>query len=180
MRHKTPNQDHLHIRGEYTYQQSGEAHFEGSPPHTWRIRKFETKMQWNMGITSTYVENTRVNSIAFLKYWDHLHIRGEYPIRDSPELTKMGSPPHTWRIQSVSTIMHANFRITSTYVENTSVHDAKRFWARDHLHIRGEYGMRLRIFSLMVGSPPHTWRILKTHKIKIVGNGITSTYVENT
>ena len=77
----------------------------------------------------------------------------------------MGSPPHTWRILSSigSAIMTA--RITSTYVENTVRHNDRLDALRDHLHIRGEYKKIMVQVRLIVGSPPHTWRIRNAFKI---------------
>ena len=50
----------------------------GSPPHTWRILLLETSIEFNVRITSTYVENTLPVFLFFRGIWDHLHIRGEY------------------------------------------------------------------------------------------------------
>ncbi len=30
---------------------------------------------------------------------------------------------------------------------------------KDHLHIRGEYTMKIISIDMALGSPPHTWRI---------------------
>ena len=53
-----------------------------------------------------------------------------------------------------------NNGITSTYVENTSATVVK--------------------FPSIIGSPPHTWRILTVVVLLFYSLGITSTYVENT
>ena len=50
----------------------------------------------------------------------------------------------------------------------------------DHLHTRGEYGDSKYIGGGVMGSPPHTWRILHLDKVSIFVRGITSTHVENT
>ena len=54
----------------------------------------------------------------------------------------------------------SDFRITSTYVENTTVPYWQGSGTRDHLHIRGEYA--------------------NVPEVETVDNRITSTYVENT
>ena len=72
-------------------------------------------------------------------YWDHLHIRGEYETLAFLVLTKLGSPPHTWRIQLIGCKRTIQRRITSTYVENTLGNAVTVTIDRDHLHIRGEY-----------------------------------------
>ncbi len=51
---------------------------------------------------------------------------------------------------------------------------------QDHLHIRGEYADQGRAIMNSLGSPPHTWRILKNCRIVEIFKRITSTYVENT
>ena len=50
------------------------------------------------GITSTYVENTSADATSTGFGEDHLHIRGEYLKKKSLKFSKLGSPPHTWRI----------------------------------------------------------------------------------
>ena len=92
----------------------------------------------------------------------------------------IGSPPHTWRILTCHQNDRQNYRITSTYVENTLSGSSSGVGSWDHLHIRGEYlGYDCdRIEG--TGSPPHTWRILIRINARCSSNGITSTYVENT
>ena len=51
-----------------------------------------------LGITSTYVENTERQSAEGNQPQDHLHIRGEYNVGFSDLGSLKGSPPHTWRI----------------------------------------------------------------------------------
>ena|SRR5699024_6045502 len=71
-------------------------------------------------------------------------------------------------------------RITSTHVENTSlsIRLVISFW--DHLHTRGEYSVLVLLAGTLVGSPPHTWRILIYAILSYKILGITSTHVENT
>ena len=71
------------------------------------------------GITSTYVENTAFYNFCALFGQDHLHIRGEYAGEQIVEMADLGSPPHTWRIHVLWVRQRKQFRITSTYVENT-------------------------------------------------------------
>ena len=113
------NEDHLHIRGEYSDIPIITKGNIGSPPHTWRIHKHIVKASVLNRITSTYVENTFWGGIK--KAWDkdHLHIRGEYKTSASSWSTRLGSPPHTWRILAKLWRKPWAVRITSTYVENT-------------------------------------------------------------
>ena len=111
---------------------------------------------------------------------DHLHIRGEYNNRLVYHLVLSGSPPHTWRIRSYGQRTTIFIRITSTYVENTQTLNSINTQQQDHLHIRGEYlYVQLQALQLQ-GSPPHTWRILKSGLELRCRMRITSTYVENT
>ena len=92
----------------------------------------------------------------------------------------LGSSPHTWRILSMTTICSNVTRIISTYVENTVIGLCEMYQVKDHLHIRGEYSMLTVISQLLIGSSPHTWRILfKLFQLLLVRR-IISTYVENT
>ena len=126
------------------------------------------------------MENTDWLNEVHFRAKDHLHIRGEYGYASSTNHGGRGSPPHTWRIHNSDKSAAKNFRITSTYVENTTL-DLKQYRKfRDHLHIRGEY-IRFAIINFgFAGSPPHTWRIRTVEARAISNPGITSTYVENT
>ena len=136
---RNKSQDHLHIRGEYRLRSYLIAQLQGSPPHTWRIPYPLRTESYKTGITSTYVENTINPAKPSADRQDHLHIRGEYLSLITRLLHKVGSPPHTWRIQSQVLQSYPVLRITSTYVENTIP----------------EIQYRQRLY----GSPPHTWRI---------------------
>ena len=85
-----------------------------------------------------------------------------------------------WRIPQSRTAPTKSVRITSTYVENTYMWRATARISWDHLHIRGEYGNSMNSAWSMVGSPPHTWRILRLITNVNGISRITSTYVENT
>lgn len=106
---------------------------------------------------------------------------GEY-LSDSITTAELsGSPPHVWRIHALKDMSKEEIGITSTLVENTDIWSSLLNYFKDHLHTRGEYlhGLNglvnlVRITStlventnlimstalLLVGSPPHSWRIL--------------------
>ena len=153
------DEDHLHIRGEYSLVIKRSFFMLGSPPHTWRIPIFFSFNVVLFRITSTYVENTNIDCIKNIINRDHLHIRGEYPSRRRFQRSKRGSPPHTWRIHNHNFSSWIFNRITSTYVENTMVKATQCLILQDHLHIRGEYGYYCYGRTWEEGSPPHTWRI---------------------
>ena len=75
----------------------------------------------SVGITSTYVENTKADELGIPFAQDHLHIRGEYKSPLAVLIALLGSPPHTWRIRLLHLFHHSRLRITSTYVENTKL-----------------------------------------------------------
>ena len=77
-RQQTKVEDHLHIRGEYSYFCKIHAILKGSPPHTWRILTKTWSQILITRITSTYVENTFSTWKLQQCNKDHLHIRGEY------------------------------------------------------------------------------------------------------
>ncbi len=173
-------QDHLHIRGEYQSWHQLKKLMLGSPPHTWRILWIVGYNHTKVGITSTYVENTLKLCQASRASGDHLHIRGEYVSIFNYLTHGIGSPPHTWRILSADLLVIDDPGITSTYVENTSPITCLPQELQDHLHIRGEYAENIYCITLLVGSPPHTWRIHGGANDRQDGQRITSTYVENT
>ena len=51
--------DHLHIRGEYNSKVTFDIPISGSSPHTWRIPATKAFTKDEVGIISTYVENTQ-------------------------------------------------------------------------------------------------------------------------
>ena len=131
-------------------------------------------------IISTYVENTSLVKFNVLPGQDHLHIRGEYTVALKNFEKQLGSSPHTWRILFKASSHTYHTGIISTYVENTSLVKFNVLPGQDHLHIRGEY-LRLLVDAWKIlGSSPHTWRILFNAFASGHNSRIISTYVENT
>ena len=118
--HTVTHKDHLHMCGEYWYLNSTRVLRQGSPPHVWRILCTFYFGYLRQRITSTCVENTFKNYQFLLWFRDHLHMCGEYWYLNSTRVLRQGSPPHVWRILYVSVQHMADFRITSTCVENTN------------------------------------------------------------
>ena len=71
-------------------------------------------------------------------------------------------------------------RIISTYVKNTLSPDEGFTFAKDHLHLRGEYYQKSENVTALQGSSPLTWRILRIDGDLDNDMRIISTYVENT
>ena len=63
---------------------------------------------------------------------------------------------------------------------NTKNRQDTRQPARDHPHIHGEYHTRRSLILIDVGSPPHTWGILRHVVLASYRVGITPTYMGNT
>ena len=131
--------DDLHIRGEYWCPPTNTPVRLGWPPHTWRIPTPELSSTVKLGMTSTYVENTLSYLSRLMEREDDLHIRGEYKMLLNRALPMKGWPPHTWRILKNRVGNNPTLRMTSTYVENTSLFIRFLQLDRDDLHIRGEY-----------------------------------------
>ena len=106
------------------------------------------------------MENTLPVNFFVKIFEDHLHIRGEHSLVDVIEVTKLGSPPHTWRTLKFPFSSRSFLRITSTYVENTTPEQVEQYKKEDHLHIRGEHLVPNMTYYPRMGSPPHTWRTL--------------------
>ena len=119
-------------------------------------------------------------SWAKLQFNNHIHIRGENNTDDDDSMIKAGSPPHTWRKHPAIIFEIYAIRITSTYVEKTTVQISKEINPQDHLHIRGENRQPVATYETKWGSPLHTWRKhLIEHRFGHPQR-ITSTYVEKT
>ena len=118
------------------------------------------KLGFCLRITSTYVENTFEYIVRNINPKDHLHILGEYSSWLISKDSRIGSPPHTWRIPDSTFNTRIYLRITSTYLENTLLTFVNHVFSK--------------------GSPPHTWRILWVFMFSKNLLRITSTYVENT
>ena len=113
------HEDHPHIRGEYATAFLEPVAMIGSPPHTWGIPKVTRSSLATPRITPTYVGNTPRNDVNFRTGWDHPHIRGEYNWLSTITIIDVGSPPHTWGIQSNLYMTSYTMGITPTYVGNT-------------------------------------------------------------
>ena len=114
-------QDHLHIRGENSVLVLLAGTLVGSPPHTWRKRYTTDEISLIFRITSTYVEKTFLFCKFLARLQDHLHIRGENRSWFINCHMRLGSPPHTWRKPDFLACILLVIRITSTYVEKTTV-----------------------------------------------------------
>ena len=86
------------MRGEYVMGISISVIFLGSPPHAWGILTSKTLVISAGRITPTCVGNTCNLSIIGPPFWDHPHMRGEYPLICSLYHLVLGSPPHAWGI----------------------------------------------------------------------------------
>ena len=111
---------------------------------------------------------------------DHPHIHGEYQSKLNANLIKEGSPPHTWGIPAWETEVGEPVRITPTYMGNTSTAIIPQRSVQDHPHIHGEYTACVSQEREFLGSPPHTWGILKPVAVAIMQRRITPTYMGNT
>ena len=152
----------------------------GSPPHVWRILQLILPIFKTEGITSTCVENTPLLGIFLKVILDHLHMCGEYFKKPLIDTDRTGSPPHVWRILIGAAVSAVSKGITSTCVENTNSYHVVWKIYQDHLHMCGEYRMFRKLKPLIIGSPPHVWRIPQTKGKSKRKTRITSTCVENT
>ena len=151
--------DHPHIHGEYSPINVCSASVAGSPPHTWGIQHQSRLLVQEDRITPTYMGNTERNVFKQCLFTDHPHIHGEYEQSFKRTERGLGSPPHTWGIPMVNHGATARVGITPTYMGNTRVRVKRIGVAKDHPHIHGEYGKRIRYLAKQSGSPPHTWGI---------------------
>ena len=174
------DRDHLHLRGEHFSVQLCILRFLGSPPLTWRTPKRIRYHHTIIGITSTYVENTKRCSCKCTIIKDHLHLRGEHQSKYQKASKLSGSSPLTWRTLMLWKAILNITRITSTYVENTFRLRQECGPCGDHLHLRGEHLNDLINVALGEGSPPLTWRTPFCICSLRLCLRITSTYVENT
>ena len=111
--------DHPHIHGEYCGGNHSPISPQGSPPHTWGIHNGLRESAKSNRITPTYMGNTSSAVLSAAIFKDHPHIHGEYLFGQRPKLTRLGSPPHTWGIQTESHRLANDQWITPTYMGNT-------------------------------------------------------------
>ena len=98
-------EDHLHLRGEHAGLIDMYNAKSGSPPLTWRTLSNFQGASLDVGITSTYVENTSNSVLPFCQFLDHLHLRGEHSSNNNWVDLSKGSPPLTWRTLNSATNM---------------------------------------------------------------------------
>ena len=152
----------------------------GSPPHTWGILSAYVQILAIRRITPTYMGNTVVSGVVKVANKDHPHIHGEYTTNIAITKRGRGSPPHTWGIHLAILPVRSILRITPTYMGNTDHTGGINMANEDHPHIHGEYCVVKNMIQLILGSPPHTWGILKHLMQDVQTAGITPTYMGNT
>ena len=91
-----------------------------------------------------------------------------------------GSPPHTRGIRDY--VLHWNEcrRFTPAYAGNTRQHRHRRKNSRVHPRIRGEYIACVFLFTIVLGSPPHTRGIPPGHGLQSLFQRFTPAYAGNT
>ena len=108
----------------------------------------------------------------------HLHIRGENVKSRNGRCLDRETPPHTWRKSPRRGRRKASTGNTSTYVEKMPRLKRRTSGTWKHLHIRGENWGAKQGLSVLVETPPHTWR-KSSGSLPIRGvKRNTSTYVE--
>ena len=95
-------------------------------------------------------------------------------------MVRLGSSPHTWRSLFEYDQWCCSLRIISTYVEITDKASLIFWLTKDHLHIRGDHQVFLRVHWANGGSSPHTWRSQAGYVASVFPDRIISTYVEIT
>ena len=131
-------------------------------------------------ITPTYMGNTRKGIEQDIKRRDHPHIHGEHCSYSSHALLSQGSPPHTWGTPNFWLTYFVVFRITPTYMGNTSVSFKFLIPLEDHPHIHGEHNLDNSDKWTVSGSPPHTWGTRIDPSSCNGDDRITPTYMGNT
>ena len=131
-------------------------------------------------ITPTCVGNTATSTIQMTENWDHPHLRGEYLLSCMHACLSPGSPPLAWGILLDIGGGTCYQGITPTCVGNTRLPLRPLWVIWDHPHLRGEYAYSSTFISVLLGSPPLAWGILKFLKKLIISNRITPTCVGNT
>ena len=131
-----------------------------TPPRTWRRRTTPPRFVVEFGNTSTDVEKTADRPPSELWSRKHLHGRGE-DNRDCLELV-------------------VAFRNTSTDVEKTGRIDRRSREGEKHLHGRGEDMINACMSSVVVETPPRTWRRRPLPRLRAARGRNTSTDVEKT
>ena len=152
--------------------------FAETPPHTWR--KFFATMIDLLAKrnTSTYVEKMATQKLCTNRTQKHLHIRGENLFVPIFLISKVETPPHTWRKFYPCPNAESSQRNTSTYVEKILAQYARTLREGKHLHIRGENLLKLTRKAPVEETPPHTWRKFNENEDDFLNFRNTSTYVE--
>ena len=91
----------------------------------WGIRLSIAYLNGCIGITPTYVGNTRLVFREFEHDEDHPHVCGEYKTGNDTKNGTTGSPPRMWGILVVFAVRAFGYGITPTYVGNTVLEGAR-------------------------------------------------------
>ena len=117
--HCTECQKHLHVRGEDFSEFAKKLLSEETPPRTWRRQTKSVLSNRPCRNTSTYVEKTAKAANQSKLKWKHLHVRGEDKHGVTITMSRVETPPRTWRRLSNAELIRIIAGNTSTYVEKT-------------------------------------------------------------
>ena len=132
---------------------------EELPPRTRRILFPHLKRGHVFGTTSAYAENTPPTNLPAYQVWNYLRVRGEYLHSETIIRACRELPPRTRRILTGSNAETMELGTTSAYAENTLSSVCYKFFERNYLRVRGEYGGPTNRPTIAAELPPRTRRI---------------------
>ena len=171
---------HLHGRGEDCTSSPFHFFHSETPPRTWRRQLSGGFDRGSFGNTSTDVEKTKKRIGTAHGNQKHLHGRGEDFIPRNVSKSIGETPPRTWRRPPLMRASLSFVGNTSTDVEKTGRSLSIVLLLRKHLHGRGEDVFNKCLISILVETPPRTWRRRKQRQSMLTGLRNTSTDVEKT
>ena len=171
--------EHLHIRGEQWWYLAVSSTGSGTPPRPWRADARRARLPENPRNTSTSVESSPQLPHRHRRAPEHLHVRGEQPIRTATPPMTTGTPPRPWRAVDEAHDRLAEPRNTSTSVESSLRHQRPCPRSPEHLHVRGEQAVMTASQVSAYGTPPRPWRADRAVWPVVDDTRNTSTSVES-
>ena len=165
--------DHPRVCGEKQKKSPTGLVTRGSPPHVRGKGADEQGVGGVAGITPAYAGKRVRCSQQALPCTDHPRMCGEKSATYSPFSHKIGSPPHVRGKDFDGDIGSIHIRITPACAGKRRCKAAFCAWFWDHPRMCGEKYLRIAVFVLLLGSPPHVRGKASFFGCSRPGDGIT-------
>ncbi len=170
------SRDHPRMCGEKVIISSIVAVIQGSPPHVRGKGLHILAHGLDVGITPACAGKRQGQVVPGFAFEDHPRMCGEKSATYSPFSHKIGSPPHVRGKDAVKRHSARGFGITPACAGKSTSALLFLSCSWDHPRMCGEKYLRIAVFVLLLGSPPHVRGKASFFGCSRPGDGITPAY----